>query len=299
VIAAAAPGRIRFWLDSRPVKENNILAVAAVASRALFVQGPGIGMGFVMTLDAQALHGFYDSSLGEVSRRLVSRVIRSRWTNTAGLTMAAVGYGPPYLDRFRDLAGCCIALQLAQLGVVPWPGGERCASALVQEHMLPLPDGSVDRLLLAHALEAAERPQSLLEEVWRVTAPEGRVILIVPSRRGIWARTDGTPFGNGLPYSKAQLRELLRHAVFSPVFWGEALFFPPVSRKFLIRSAPAIERLGAALNLPFAGVHIVEAIKQVRRPIETRVVVKRRLSPMRPSLAHSPIAHIGASLGCR
>ena len=130
----------------------------------------------------------------------------------ARLTVAGLGYALPYLDRFRDGAGRCLALMPSQHGAVVWPDQEKCASALVWADMLPLPDASIDRLLVAHALEAVERPETLLEEVWRVTAPEGRVIVVVPSRRGIWARTDGTPFGQGSPYSRGQLRELLNRA---------------------------------------------------------------------------------------
>ena len=151
--------------------------------------------------------------------------------------------------------------------------------------MLPLPDGSIDRLLLAHALEAAERPEALLEELWRITAPEGRVIVVVPSRRGVWARVDGTPYGHGLPYSRGQLRDLLQRALFSPVYWGEALYAPPIGRKLAIRTAPAIERIGAALALPFAGVHIVEATKQVYRPLAARVVTRKIVAPLNPALA--------------
>ena len=55
------------------------------------------------------------------------------------------------------------------------------------------------------------------------------MIVIVPSRRGVWARTDSTPYGQGLPYSKSQLRDLLHRADFSPIFWGEALYAPPVA----------------------------------------------------------------------
>ena len=153
--------------------------------------------------------------------------------------------------------------------------------------MLPLPDGSIDRLMLAHALEAADRPDALLEELWRITAPEGRILVIVPSRRGVWARADSTPYGQGLPYSKSQLRDLLHRAEFSPIFWGEALYAPPVARPFMIRSAPAIERAGAALGFPFAGVHIVEAIKQVYRPVGVRAVARARLAPLKPVLASS------------
>ena len=81
------------------------------------------------------------------------------------------------------------------------------------------------------------------------------------------------------------MRDLLQRALFSPIFWGEALYSPPIARPFVIRSAPAIERLGAALGLPFAGVHIVEAIKQVYRPVGARGRPGARLVPLQPGLA--------------
>jgi SAM-dependent methyltransferase len=247
-----------------------------------------------MPLDVHSLQSFYRSPLGAVARRLIGRVIRERWDNCVGLSVAAVGYGTPHLDRFRDGARRCLALMPAEQGVVIWPGGGHCCAALVDAQMLPLPDGSIDRLLLAHALEAADRPDALLEELWRVTAPEGRILVIVPSRRGVWARADSTPYGQGQPYSKSQLRDLLHHAEFSPIFWGEALYAPPVGRPFMIRSAPTIERVGAALQFPFAGVLIVEAIKQVYRPVGVRTVAPARLPPLKPVLA--PSAHRERSL---
>ena len=240
-----------------------------------------------MPLDVLNLQSFYGSPLGGVARRLIGRVIRERWSSTAGLSVAAVGYGAPYLERFRDGAYRCLALMPAEQGGAIWPEAGRCAAALVDPQMLPLPDGCVDRLLLAHALEAADRPETLMEELWRITAPEGRMIAIVPSRRGVWARTDVTPYGQGLPYSKSQLRELLQRAEFSPIFWGEALYAPPVGRRFMMRSATTIERVGGALGLPFAGVYIVEAIKQVHRPVGVRKAARARLPPLKPALAPS------------
>src|SRR5271154_1243756 len=240
-----------------------------------------------MPLDVHSLQSFYGSPLGAVARRLVGRVVRERWDNGSGLSVAAVGYGTPYLDRFRDGARRCLAFMPAEQGVVIWPGGGRCSAALVDAHMLPLPDASIDRLLLAHALEAADRPDALLEESWRVTAPEGRILGIAPSRRGVGARADSRLSGGGQPYSKSQLRDLLHRAEFSPIFWGEALYARPVARPFMLRSATTIERVGGALGLPFAGVHIVEAIKQVHRPVGVRTIARARLAPLKPTLAPS------------
>lgn len=55
----------------------------------------------------------------------------------------------------------------------------------------------------------------------------------------------------------------------------------------MIRSATTIERMGAVLGLPFAGVHIVEAIKQVHRPVGVRAVARARIVPLNPALAPS------------
>lgn len=238
-----------------------------------------------MTLDVNDLISFYGSPLGEVARRLIGRVLRERWDSGAGLSFMGLGYCGPYLDRFREEATRTLALMPAAQGVVHWPPSGRSSSALVIGDMLPLPDGCVDRALVAHALETAEHPSAVLEEVWRVLAPGGRAIFIVPSRRGVWARADGTPFGHGQPFSSGQLRDLMKEALFSPIFWGEALYAPPFQSRFFINWGPAIERVGAALGLPFAGVQIVEATKQVYRPVTVRRVARRPLVALAPALA--------------
>jgi hypothetical protein len=110
----------------------------------------------------------------------------------------------------------------------------------------------------------------LLREIWRILAANGRLLIVVPNRRGIWARSDATPFGQGRPFSRRQLTELLREALFTPVGWSEALWIPPVTRVPFLRSTIAWERVGRSLSLPFAGVHIVEATKQVFRPIAVK-----------------------------
>jgi len=56
------------------------------------------------------------------------------------------------------------------------------------------------------------------------------------------------------------------------------LYVPPISRGWFLRSAVAWERAGATISAPFAGVHIVEATKQVYRAIPARRE-KRQLVP--------------------
>ena len=203
--------------------------------------------------------------------------------------MLGVGYATPYLGLFREEAERCLAFMPAAQGVVKWPTARPALSALVDELELPLPDAAVDRVLLVHALEMSQDATALLREIWRVLAPAGQLLAVVPNRRGLWARMDTTPFGHGRPYSRSQITHLLRDAWFTPVAWSEALYVPPIQRGWFLRSAVAWERTGATISAPFAGVHIVEATKQVYRAPFRRGARKRQLVPaLQPALAPSP-----------
>ena len=129
----------------------------------------------------------------------------------------------PISGLFREEAERCLAFMPAAQGVVKWPSDRPTLAALVDELELPLPDAAVDRVLLVHALEMAHDPEALLREVWRVLAAGGRLLAVVPNRRGVWARMDTTPFGHGRPYSRSQITHLLRETWFTPTGWGEAL----------------------------------------------------------------------------
>lgn len=220
-----------------------------------------------MQLDATHLRDFYRTPLGQVVRRQLSNRIRARWKNVDGFTILGSGFATPYLGSFRSEAGRLGCLMPARQGALVWPHGERCHSVLVEEHHWPIPDNSVDRLLAVHCLEAAEHVGPVLREMWRVLAPDGRLILIVPNRRGVWSRIDTTPFGQGLPFSRSQLERQLTDALFTPVDWSEALYFPPFGRRLLLHMAPAMERSLAKVSAGVAGVIIVEARKELMAPV--------------------------------
>jgi len=243
-----------------------------------------------MALDVVDLRSFYGSALGETTRRLVGRVIRQRFQNCTGFSILGVGYATPYLGTFRDEAVRVLAFMPAEQGVVNWPSSGHSASALVELTAMPLPDSSIDRVIVVHALELSEQPRELLAEIWRILTPGGRVALVAPSRSGVWARVDSTPFGHGRPYSRGQLRDLMRETLFSPTHWSEALYVPPFQRRTWLHSANFVEQIGARLSLPGAGVLIVEAMKQLYRPIGLR----RRVLTVDPALAPQPFAATAA-----
>lgn len=241
-----------------------------------------------MSIDVVDLRDFYGQRLGTVARHFVGRSIRRRWTDLREQRVLGVGYATPYLGLFREEAERCLAFMPAAQGVVKWPTTRPALAALVDEFELPLPDNAVDRVLLVHSLEMSHDPVALLREVWRVLASGGQLLAVVPNRRGIWARMDTTPFGHGRPYSRSQITALLRDAWFTPIAWDEALYVPPIPRGWFLRSARAWERTGATLSAPFAGVHIVEATKQIYRALPARREKRVLVPSLKPVLAPSP-----------
>jgi SAM-dependent methyltransferase len=223
-----------------------------------------------MAIDVLDLRAFYASPLGHVAHRFVSQAIVSAWREPRGMRVLGIGYAPPYLSLWRDSAERLIAFMPAAQGVLHWPRPGASATALVDPADLPLPDASIDRALIVHALEMSHHPHDMLAEAWRVLAPGGRLLLVVPNRRGLWARMDTTPFGEGRPFSRSQLTTLLRETLFSPESWREALFVPPIPRRLFLRGAAAWEKLGGRLLLPGAGVLVIDATKQLYRPVPAR-----------------------------
>ncbi|MCB1505498.1 MAG: methyltransferase domain-containing protein [Hyphomicrobiaceae bacterium] len=213
--------------------------------------------------DVIELRDFYTTPLGHVVRRTLQRQIRRYWPVVKGDTLVGLGFAPPYLAGFRREAGRIAALMPAGQGALVWPRDGGVLAALAEEDKLPVPDASVDKLLAIHCLENADHVRPMLREIWRVLAPQGSLIIVVPNRRGLWARLDNTPFGQGQPYSRLQLSRLLEESLLTPVQCTGALFVPPFERRMVIRSAGALERLGGRLTPGFAGVVIVEAKKEV------------------------------------
>lgn len=228
-----------------------------------------------MHLDVIDLREFYGRPLGRVARRLIARHVRALWPNLTGQSVMGLGYATPYLRTFIGEAERVIGLMPAQQGVVHWPPEGPGLTALAEETDLPLPDESVDRVLVVHGVENSEALRVMLRQIWRVLSPSGRVLLIVPNRRGLWARLESTPFGHGRPFSRGQLTRLLREAMFQPTDWAVSLFVPPINWRAMVRSAGVWERAGQYIGARFAGVILVEATKQIYAatplPVERRI----------------------------
>lgn len=234
------------------------------------------------------LHAFYGTTLGGVVRQHLRRNFRERWPelheHASAATILGFGYTSPYLgEMLRSPRNVTINACPAPQGAMIWPTGTdrgnlslHCADAT-----LPFADNTVDLALLVHALEFTEDPPALLGELWRVLKPQGRLLVIVPNRRSIWAQRECTPFGYGHPFTQWQLRTLIEEAGFAAPETSTELFFPPGNSRGMLRltgEGGVWNRVARNICQPLGlgGVLAAEAEKQVPAPLKVVPAEKLR-----------------------
>lgn len=210
-----------------------------------------------MTCDIVDLLYFYEKPLGKVAKKIIADVIGD--SPGEDEVVLGIGYPVPYLKE----AESSFIFMPSQQGVVPWPYNAPSRTALVDEDRLPLPDESVDRVVIIHALENARALHPFLREVWRILKGNGRLIVITPNRRSVWARFESTPFGHGNPFTLTQLSHLLKEAQFTPIATKRGLYIPPIQSRLFLMTAPLWEKIGGWMLQKFSGIVMIESVKQV------------------------------------
>lgn len=214
-----------------------------------------------MSHEVHGLGDFYATPAGLVTARLLRDRLRAFWPSLPGQSVLGLGYASPFLRVWRAEAARCVASVPTHLPRWRWPRSAASCTAVAEEDCLPFPDLMFDRILLIHGLETADNARRMLREAWRVLKDDGRMVVVVPNRLGLWAHLDRTPFGHGQPYSGSQIEGLLRRQMFQVERHEAALYVPPFRTRLLLRGAGAWERLGARLFPRFAGVMLLEAVK--------------------------------------
>jgi SAM-dependent methyltransferase len=230
-----------------------------------------------MSADAHVAADFYGTAQGEVTARLLRERLALIWPSLDRQAVLGLGYAAPYLRLWREQSARCIAVTPAQVGRARWPSGAPNLTCTADEDLLPFPDLTFDRILLVHGLEAAENARRLLRETWRVLKDDGRLLIIAPNRRGMWAHLENTPFGYGQPYSAGQIGRLLAATMFRVEARDTALYLPPSDLRLVLRSARLLERIGRGVAPTFAGVTLTEAVKDVYAAMPVGSVQRRQL----------------------
>lgn len=216
-----------------------------------------------MQATAYDIKAFYASRIGRIVRRIMQERIREVWPDLHGLRVMGYGYPVPYMRMFMAEAERIFNIMPAAQGAHHWPHDHKNMVAVAEETEIPLETSSVDRILMMHALEYSPQMHHNLAEMYRVLKPNGRILLVVPNRAGMWAHAEWSPLGQGTPYSVTQLTHYLHENKFIQERVEEALFMPPYKVQMVMKSAGLFERLGKTF-MPFvAGLHMVEASKQI------------------------------------
>lgn len=243
-----------------------------------------------MRLTASDLESFYASSLGETVCYLLLKRLNDLWGDCSGQSVLGMGYAHPLLAGVAATAKSCMAVT-PHLGPASyWAGTERGVSAcLAEEDRLPFADGSFDRVILLHAVEEAESPRAVMREAWRVLAPEGRALIVVANRKGLWSLSESTPFGHGRPWTRRQLIQWLNDHLFQVTASTTAVHLPPLNWGFLTHAADGFENVGAVAVPGLGGAVMVEAVKHLyAKPGGGAVAPATSLAGRRKGVAQLP-----------
>jgi SAM-dependent methyltransferase len=228
-----------------------------------------------MTPDVRRLTEFYKSPLGKISRALVREVVVGFAGNVAQKRLLGLGFASPYLRFSMEKAERVLAFMPARQGASAWPREGPSHTVLCDPLEMPLTDAAVDIIIAVHAMEHVTDAEELMRELWRVAAPNARLIVVVPRRRGFWASADNTPFGDGNPFSRTQLDKLLRDHSFVPEAWREVLYLPPSNNRFILKAARIFERFLRLFGPLFSGVIVVSARKELFPAVPRRKRLER------------------------
>lgn len=240
-----------------------------------------------MTPDVKRLIDFYKSPLGKLARALVREEVMRFAGDVRGRRILGLGFATPYLRFSLEKAERVLAVMPARQGSSAWPREGPSHTVLADPLEMPLTDAAVDLIIAVHMFEHAADAEELMRELWRVAAPNARLIIVVPKRRGMWSAAEDTPFGAGNPFSRGQLDRLLRDHSFVPEQWREALYLPPSQAKLALKSARFFERAGRLFGPTLAGVLCVVARKELFPAVPRRKKAERyvRVPALAPQAA--------------
>ncbi|MCE2564317.1 bifunctional 2-polyprenyl-6-hydroxyphenol methylase/3-demethylubiquinol 3-O-methyltransferase UbiG [Komagataeibacter sp. FNDCF1] len=214
---------------------------------------------------------FYESHRGRVAARLLGQRMTAFWPGMPHGHTLGLGYALPFLPLWdRDDAPCMSARLDTHVtrDAPPWQGRD----CITDGRHLPFEDLKFDRILLIHALEVSEDKNALLRQVWKILRDDGRLLLVVPNRAGLWAHTDNSPFGQGTPFSRRQIGRWLADACFRAERYEDALYIPPVG-PCPATSPGMVEWTGRNLFPRLGGVCMIEAVKDIYAGVPTRPAV--------------------------
>lgn len=229
--------------------------------------------------DIVALRGFYASPLGGALKTRLRKRLAHYIHTPEGEVIIGIGYATPFLrpliDR-RTLNTQVFALMPARQGAIYWPVQDDNLTALVAPEQLPLRDNTVHRIVMIHALENEAYPADLLRECWRVLAPGGQLLLIVPTRFGLWRWLGDTPWRGNASYKKSVLKAALAHVGFTWIHREALCAAPPAQHPIITRIWQWLDQALCLIAPMLGSVVLIEAEKHIYASISEPAKLARK-----------------------
>ena len=175
----------------------------------------------------------------------------------------AVGFPFPLFAANQPLPP---VFMLSETGALAWTKDDEVITACIDSGSFPCATDFFDRVFVSHALEYVADQAGFLSEIWRCLKGEGELVVIVPHRRSLWARADKTPFGQGTPFSRRQLKLILEQAGFDHIQIKHSLFMPPFGTRLPVVMRQRLHLIGRIGWAMFGGVLIAVAKKRLYFP---------------------------------
>ncbi len=142
------------------------------------------------------------SALGHFYKRYISSPILFRHASSFGQRIVEVGSGSG-AGVLGTFPAHVVGLEINPFAVEYCKSIGLQASLIKEDGIFPLPDGAFDACVLDNVLEHIEDPRQILDECWRITQPQGGLIVAVPGIRGFARDPD-----HKMLYEENKLRQL-------------------------------------------------------------------------------------------
>lgn len=219
----------------------------------------------------QSWQTFWNSNLGKEVLKVEAQLLSPIMESLRGYHVLSVGSCPS-----KPLLESCIIKH--QMEWRPSFSVAEHASCLISDPShLPLPNDSMDLVLLHHSLEFFARPHALLKEAARVTLPKGELLVLGFNPYSLWGLTRLLPKG-----LQAKPLQVLKSANFISqsklLDWLEFLDLKQEERHLLFHRPPCnnqkvlqrLEKLDQRIdqkNWPLAGIYLLRIKKRVGSPL--------------------------------
>lgn len=237
--------------------------------------------------DVVFLRGFYASPLGGALKRRLRGLCAGYFGACKQSTIVGLGYATPLLrpllTGLSQTENRVISLMPAPQGAIYWPVDSDNLTVLADSSQLPLHPSSVQYMVMMHALEHEPYPSDCLREAWRVLAPGGKLLLVMPRSYGLWRWLGDTPWKHSAHASSKTLRHTLRTIGFTWVCQHALCAVPPVQHHALARVWFWLDRTVCFACPWLASVVVIEAEKHIYASIRSPAKAPQRKPLLAPA----------------